>query len=217
MIPFRELIKKEIKPILLLISFLVLAFTTQPGFGEEPDEDSDEGTPIIVVVHPRIVAIEKEGLVETVITLLNLGNKPISLGRVDHKTGRMVNGDCELRLSVDMGDAPLRHIQVGGMVIVSNDTPFMSANLINGVTLMPGSMLWMRVTALPAQDIKVSQHGDAKFTFTLLGSFDGKIKTMIVMGFSVRYEKEKHTDYPRLIQASNAVMMPQGSKHYKPN
>ncbi len=204
--PFRELIKKKIQSVLILSSFLILASTAAQGFGEEPDG----GTPILVAVHPRIVAIENGGIVETVIALLNLGNKPISLGRVDHKTGRMVGGDCELRLSVDMGDAPLRHMQVGGMVIVSNDTPFMSANLINGVTLMPGSMLWIRVTALPTQDIKMSQYGDAKFTFTLLGSFDSKVKTVIEMGFSVRYEKEKQSDYPRLIQASNQTMMPQG-------
>lgn len=196
----RESIKKKIQLVLIFLSFLFLVLTAQQALTKELDEDPNKGEPLIGVFYPKVVVIENGSVVETVITLLNLGNKPISLGKVDHKTGRMVDGDCALRLSVDIGgDAPLRHMHVGGLVIVSNDTPFMSANLLNGVTLMPGSMLWMRVIALPTQSIKMSQQGDAKFTFTLLGSVEGKIKTMIEMGFSVRYEKGKHTDDTRLI------------------
>ncbi|MGH7791183.1 MAG: hypothetical protein ACREOB_02605, partial [Thermodesulfobacteriota bacterium] len=46
---------------------------------------------------------------------------------------------------------------------------------------------------------------DAKFTFTLLSSVDGKIKTLIEMGFSMRYETEKQSDDTRRLQASMAL------------
>ncbi|MGH7889194.1 MAG: hypothetical protein ACRENF_01430 [Thermodesulfobacteriota bacterium] len=196
MILLRELIKKKI---LIFLSFLFFAVTAQQALTKELGKDPNKCEPLIAVFYPKVVVIENSSVVETVITLLNIGNKPISLGRVDYKTGRMVDGDCELRLSVDINTAPLRHMQVGGLVTISNDTPFISTNLINGVTLMSGSMLWMRATALPTENIKVSEEGEAKFTFTLLGSVEGKIKTMIEMGFSVRYEKGKHSDNTRLI------------------
>jgi hypothetical protein len=203
-----ELTKKKAHLVLLLFNLLFLVFSSQPGLSEELDEDRNKNELFIVVLHPEVVAIENSNGVETVITLINLGNKPISLGRVDHKTGSMVGGDYELRVSVDISNAPLRHMQVGGLVTVSNDAPFTSTNLISGVTFMPGSGLWMAVTALPTESKGVSEGGDAKFTFTLLSSVDGKIKTLIKIGFSMRYEKGKQSDDTRLIQASMELDKP---------
>ncbi|MGH7799724.1 MAG: hypothetical protein ACREOW_03720 [Thermodesulfobacteriota bacterium] len=197
-----KLIKKKIHLVLLLFSFISLAFFCQQVLSKELDEDPNKSELFIVVLHPKVVAIENSNGAESVIKLINLGNKPISLGKVDHKTGRMVGGVYELRVSVDISNAPLRHMQIGGLVTVSNDTPFTSANLISGVNFMPGSGLWMAVTALPTESIEVHEEGDAKFTFTLLSSVDGKIKPLIEMGFSMRYEKGKQSDDPRLIQAS---------------
>ncbi|MGH7792049.1 MAG: hypothetical protein ACREOB_07000 [Thermodesulfobacteriota bacterium] len=197
-----KLIKTKIHLVLLLLcSFLFLAFSSEPGLGKELDEDPNKGALFIVALHPKVVAIENSNGVKTVITLINLGNKPISLGRVDHKTGRMVGGDYELRVSVDISNAPLRHMQIGGLVTVSNDAPFTSTNLISGVTLMPGAGLLIILTALPTENIEKPE-GDAKFTFTLLSSVDGKIKTLIDMGFSMRYKTEKQPDNTRFIQAS---------------
>jgi hypothetical protein len=208
-----KLIKKKIHLVLLLFSFLFLAFSSQPGLSKELDEDPNKGELFIVVLHPKVVAIENSNGVETVITVLNLGNKPISLGRVDHKTGRMVGGDYELRVSVDIGNAPLRHMQIGGLVTVSNDAPFTSTNLISGVNFMPGSGLWMAVTALPMEGVEVPEEGDAKLTFTLLSSVDGKIKPLIEMGFSMRYEKGRQSDDSRLIQANMELDKPNSRRN----
>jgi hypothetical protein len=201
-------IKKKIHLVLLELSFLFLALSSQPGLSEERDEDPNNDELFLVVFHPGVVAIEDGNHVETVITLINLGNKPISLGRVDHKTGRLVGGDYELRVSVDISNAPLRHMHIGGLVTVSSDFPFTSANLISGVIMMPGSGLWMAVTALPTESIELPEEGDAKFTFTLLSSDGGKINTLIEMGFSMRYEKGKKSDDTRLIQASIELNKP---------
>ncbi len=195
-------IKKKIHLILLPLSFLILLFSFQPGISKELDEDQINDDLFLVVLHPGVVPIDESNRVETVITLLNLGNKPISLGRVNHKTGRLVGGDYELRVSVDISNAPLKHLQIGGLVTVSNDFPFTSANLISGVTMVPGSGLWMAVTALPTESIELPEKGDAKFTFTLLSSVDGKINTLIEMGFSMRFENGKKPGDTRLIQAS---------------
>ena len=195
-------IKKKIRLVLLPFSFLILAFSIQPGISEELDEDPIKNDLFLAIFHPVVVPIERTSRVETVITLINLGSKPISLGKVDYKTGRLVGGDYELRVSVDISNAPLRHMQIGGLVAASVDAPFMSANLISGVTFMPGSELLMAVTALPADSSNLSQGGDAKFTFTLLSSVEGKIKTLIEMRFSMRYEKGKQSHDPRRIQAS---------------
>jgi len=208
-----KLIKTKIHLVLLLCSFLFLAFSSEPGLGKELDEDPNKGALFIVVLHPKVVAIENSTGVKTVITLINLGNKPISLGRVDHKTGRMVGGDYELRVSVDISNAPLRHMQVGGLVTVSNDAPFTSTNLISGVNFMPGSGLWMTVTALPTESLEAPEEGDAKFTVTLLRSVDGKIKTLIQMGFSMRYEKGKQSDDSRLIQANMELDKPNSRRN----
>ena len=195
-------IKKKIRLVLLPFSFLILAFSIQPGISEELDEDLIKNNLFLAIFHPVVVPIERTSRVETVITLINLGSKPISLGKVDYKTGRLVGGDYELRVSVDISNAPLRHMQIGGLVAASVDAPFMSANLISGVTFMPGSELLMAVTALPADSSNLPQGGDAKFTFTLLSSVEGKIKTLIEMRFSMRYEKGKQSHDPRRIQAS---------------
>ena len=203
-----KLLKRGIPPLLLLFSFLILAFSSQPGLSEELDENSNKGGLFIVVLHPKVVTIENGNGTETVITLVNLGNKPISLGRVDHKTGRIVGGDYELRVSVDISNTPLRHMEIGGLVTVNNDAPFTSANLISGITFMPGSGLWMAVTALPAESIEMPEEGEAKFTFTLLGSVEGKIRPLIEMGFSMRYEKGKQSDDSRFIQASTKLDKP---------
>ena len=197
--------------LLVLFGFLFLAFSSQPLLSEELDEDPS--ALFIVVLHPKVVPIEDSNGVKTVITLINLGNKPISLGRVDHTTGRMVGGDDELRVSVDISNAPLRHMQVGGLVTVSNDAPFTSSNLISGVNFMPGSGLWMAVTAVPTESLEVPEEGDAKFTVTLLSSVDGKIKNLIQMGFSMRYEKGRQSDDSRLIQANMELDKPNSRRN----
>jgi hypothetical protein len=203
-----KLLKRGIPLFLLLFSFLFLAFSSQPGLSKELDEDPNKSGLFIVVLHPKVVTIESGEGAETVITIVNLGNRPISLGRVDPKTGRIVGGDYELRVSVDISNTPLRHIEIAGLVTVNNDAPFTSANLISGVTFMPGSGLWMAVTALPAESIEMPEEGDAKFTFTLLSSVGGKIKPLIEMGFSMRYEKGKQSDDSRFIQASTKLDKP---------
>ena len=116
----------------------------------------------------------------------------------------MVGGDYELRVSVDISNAPLRHMQIGGLVTVSNDAPFTSTNLISGVNFMPGAGLLIILTALPTENIEKPE-GDAKFTFTLLSSVDGKTKALIDMGFSMRYETEKQSDDTRRLQASTEL------------
>lgn len=203
-----KLLKRGIPLFLLLFSFLFLAFSSQPGLSKELDEDPNKSGLFIVVLHPKVVTIESGEGAETVITIVNLGNRPISLGRVDPKTGRIVGGDYELRVSVDISNTPLRHMEIAGLVTVNNDAPFTSANLISGVTFMPGSGLWMAVTALPAESIEMPEEGDAKFTFTLLSSVGGKIKPLIEMGFSMRYEKGKQSDDSRFIQASTKLDKP---------
>jgi hypothetical protein len=203
-----KLLKRGIFLFLLLLSFLFLMFSLQPGLSEELDENSNKGGLFIVVLHPKVVTIENGDGAETVITLVNLGNKPISLGRLDPKTGRIVGGDYELRVSVDISNAPLRHMEIAGLVTVSDDAPFTSANLISGITFMPGSGFWMAVTALPGESIEIPEEGDAKFTFTLLGSVGSKIRPLIEMGFSMRYEKGKQSDDSRFIQASTKLDKP---------
>jgi hypothetical protein len=203
-----KLLKRGIPLFLLLLSFLFLAFSSQPGLSKELDQDPNNSGLFIVILHPKVVTIENGDGVETVITLVNLGNTPISLGRIDPKTGRIVGGDYELRVSVDISNAPLRHMEIAGLVTVSNDAPFTSANLISGITFMPGSGLWMAVTALPGESIEIPEEGDAKFTFTLLSSVGGKIKPLLEMGFSMRYEKGKQSDDSRFIQASTKLDKP---------
>ncbi len=204
-----KLLKRGIFLFLLLLSFLFLAFSFYLGLSKELDQDPNNGGLFIVILHPKVVTIENGDGAETVITLVNLGNKPISLGRVEPKTGRIVGGDYELRVSVDISNAPLRHMEIAGLVTVSNDAPFTSANLISGVTFMPGSGLWMAVTALPGESMELPEEGDAKFTFTLLGSVGGKIRPLIEMGFSMRYERGKQSDDDtRFIQASTKFDKP---------
>ncbi|MGB7291457.1 MAG: hypothetical protein WBD99_04715 [Thermodesulfobacteriota bacterium] len=200
--------KKRIHLVLIPFSFLILAFSFQPGISDELDKDPIKNDLFLAILHPVVVPIGKSRRVESVITLINLGSKPISLGKVDYRTGRLVGGDYELRVSVDISNAPLRHMQIGGQVAASDAAPFTSANLISGVTFMPGSELWMAVTALPADSREVPQGGDAKFTFTLLSSVDGKINTLIEMGFSMRYEKGKKSGDTTLIQASMKINKP---------
>jgi hypothetical protein len=202
-------IKKKV--LLLLFGFLFLALS-QPVLSDELDKANEDGL-FIVVVHPKIISIENSNVVKTVIALINLGNKPISLGRVDHTTGRIVDGDYVLRASVDITNAPLKHMQVGGLVTVSNDAPFASSNLISGVDVMPASGLGMTVSALPAESLQAPEEGDAKFTVTLLSSVDGKIRPLIQMGFSMRYEKGKEADDSKLIQAS--MELEKSSAHRK--
>lgn len=134
--------------------------------------------------------------------LINLGNSPISLGRFNPETGSMIYGNYALRVSIDISNAPLRYMQLGGQIAVSNDNPFASASLVGGVTLMPGSGLWMTLTALPMGNMEKPEEGLAKFSFTLLSLADGKIKALSEIEFSVRYKMGEQLDETRHIQAS---------------
>jgi hypothetical protein len=197
-----KLIEKKIHLVLLLSSFLFLAFFCKQGQSKELSEDPNKGKPFILVVYPRVVTIGHSNGVDSVLMLVNLGNKPISLGRRDPKTNSMVDGDYELRVSIDIGNAPVRYVQIGGRITASNEAPFTSMNLISGVKLKAGSGLWMTLTALPMENIEKPEGGDAKFTFTLLSLVNGKSKTLTEIGFSIRYETRKRSDDTTGIQAS---------------
>ena len=197
-----KLIEKKIYLVLLLVIFLFLPFLCRQAQSKELDEDPNKGNLFILAVYPKVVNIEDSNGVDTVIMLVNLGDKPISLGRRDPKTDSMIAGDHELRISVDISNAPLRYVRIGDRVAVSNEAPFTSANLISGVTLRPGSGLWMTLTALPMKNIKKPEEGDAKFTFELLSLVEGKVKTLTKIEFSIRYETGKQPDDTGRIQAS---------------
>lgn len=176
-------------------------FFYEEGRGKELDENPSKNKPFILVLFPKVVTIENSNGVDTLLMLFNLGNKPISLGRFDQETDSMIDGDYELRVSIDISNAPLRYVQIGDRVAASNDMPFTSANLTSGVTLMPGSALWMSLIALPMEDIEKPEEGIAKFTFTVLSLVDGKAKTLIELSFSIRYKTGKQLDETRRIQA----------------
>jgi hypothetical protein len=196
-----KLIEKKIY-LILLFSFLFLAFFYKQGQSKELNKDSNKDSPFIVVVYPKVVNIGDSNGVDAVLMLVNLGNKPISLGRRDPKTNSMVDGDYELRVSVDISNTPLRYVQIGDRITASNEAPFTSMNLISGVKLKAGSGLWMTLTALPMENIEKPEGGDAKFTFTLLSLVNGKVKTLTEIGFSIRYETGKQPDDTGRIQAS---------------
>lgn len=196
-----NLIEKKLHLVLLLFIPLFLVFFYEEGRGKELDENPSKNKPFIIILYPKVVTIENSDGVDTLLMLINLGNKPISLGRFDQETDSMIDGDYELRVSIDISNAPLRYVQIGDRVAASNDMPFTSANLTSGVTLMPGSALWMSLLALPMEDIEKPEEGIAKFTFTVLSLVDGKAKTLVELSFSIRYKTGKQLDETRRIQA----------------
>lgn len=196
-----NLIEKKLHLVLLLFIPLFLVFFCEEGRGKELDENPSKNKPFIIILYPKVVTIENRNGVDTLLMLINLGNKPISLGRFDQETDSMIDGDYELRVSIDISNAPLRYVQIGDRVAASNDMPFTSANLTSGVTLMPGSALWMSLLALPMEDIEKPEEGIAKFTFTVLSLVDGKAKTLVELSFSIRYKTGKQLDETRRIQA----------------
>lgn len=196
-----NLIEKKLHLVLLLFILLFLVFFYGEGRGKELDENPSKNKPFIIILYPKVVTIENSDGVDTLLMLINLGNKPISLGRFDQETDSMIDGDYELRVSIDISNAPLRYVQIGDRVAASNDMPFTSANLTSGVTLMPGSALWMSLLALPMEDIEKPEEGIAKFTFTVLSLVDGKAKTLVELSFSIRYKTGKQLDETRRIQA----------------
>ncbi len=197
-----NLIKKKHYIVLLLFSFLFLAFFCGKGQSRELNEDLNKGKPFILILYPKLVTIQDSNGVNSLLLLINLGNSPISLGRFNPETGSMIDGNYELRVSLDISNSPLRYMQLGGQIAASNDNPFASASLVSGVTLMPGSGLWMILTALPMENIEKPEEGFTKFSFTLLSLADGKIKTLSEIGFSIRYKTGEQLDETRHIQAS---------------
>lgn len=197
-----NLIEKKIHLVLLLFALLFLAFFYREGQSKELDEDPSKGKLFILVLYPEVVTIENSNGMDTLLMLINLGNKPISLGRFDPETGSMIDGDYELRVSIDISNAPLRYAQIGDKIAVSNDMPSTNANLISLITLMSRSALWMSLIALPLENIEKPEEGVGKFAFTLSSSVDGKIKPLIELGFSILYKTRKQLDDSRNVQAT---------------
>lgn len=182
---------------------LFLTFINQ-GQGEEIKEDQGKGIDgsLIFIFYPESVNIEGKNRVENLIMIVNLGAKPIDIGRPDSETGSIVGGDRLLRVSIDISDAPLSYLRLGDSIVVSDSFPYIRTNLVSGITLMPGSALWMTVSALPMEDMEKAEEGYAKFNFTLLSMVEGKTKTIIDLGFSILYKPRKGSGDARRVQAS---------------
>lgn len=197
-----SLIEKKVYKILLL-SFLLFIFSISQGQVEEFNEEIlTEIVEFILVLYPEVVTISDSDGAESILMLVNIGNKPIILGNLDRESGNNLNGVQELRVSIDINDAPLRYLRLADNIAVSTSYPYINANLISEITtIMPGSALWMSLSALPIEDMDKSKEGVAKFRFTFLSLVNEKIKPLIELGFSIRYKLEKQLDDTRLINA----------------
>lgn len=196
-----KLVEKRFYLVLLFI-FMFLAYFIKQGQSEELNEDLSkiEGL-FLLAVYPRVVTIKDGSGGDSIVMLVNLGNKPISLGRVNPETGKIEDGDHELRVSIDISNAPLRYIQIGEKVAVS-DIPHTNENLISGITLMPKAGLWLSLIASPRENLEKSEAGVAKLVFTLSGLVNDEIKTLIEIDISILYKTGKQIDDSRIIQAS---------------
>jgi len=117
--------------------------------------------------------------------LVNIGNKPITLGKLDRESGNNSGETLELRVSTGINDAPLRYLRLADNIAVSTSYPNINANLISEITtIMPGSALWMSLSALPIEVMEKSKEGVAKFRFTFLSMVEGKTKAIIEIAFS---------------------------------
>ncbi|MGB7292828.1 MAG: hypothetical protein WBD99_11705 [Thermodesulfobacteriota bacterium] len=190
--------------ILLIFNIFLFLSLINPGAGEEIKEDQGKGIDgsLIFILYPEMVNIDDENGVENIIMIVNLGDKPIDIGRLDPETGSVVGGDKLLRVSIDIRDAPLSYLRLGDSIVVSESFPYIRTNLVSGITLMPGSALWMTVSALPMDDMEKAEEGYARFSFTLLSMVEGKTEPMIDLGISILYKSRKRLEDSGRVQAS---------------